>query len=237
MKKLSILVFVFIASILKINAQTLYYKNPTDSMLNTYNADTNRISIKETDPLFKYKNYFNYVMCFYPKLEYKKIHISSGPSRKLAQVKVTTLDYIAAPEERVYNIKFSTKANSLIDTITFENLSTNAKLALISKEISLIKVYSISVFFEMISLHFKKNSVKNSKELNKDINLNSIEAGLGYQLMTYTNEVLSKLEEENWKNKSDYKKLYYKHTHALMSYDEIKTYMYDYPVYLQNIYK
>jgi hypothetical protein len=237
MKKFALIAIVIIVSVLNTNGQTLYFKNLTDSILNKYNADTNRISIKETDPLFKYKNYFNYVMCFYPKLEYKKIHISSAPSRKLAQVKVTILDYIAASEERVYNIKFSTKAPSLIDSITFENLSLNAKLALISKEISLIKVYSTSVFFEMISLRFKKNSVKNSKELNKDINLNSIEAGLGYQLMSYTNEVLSKLEEENWKDKSDYKKLYHKHTHALMSYDEIKTYMYDYPVYLQNIYK
>lgn len=237
MNKAFIITLISFCSICKTNAQSIYYKSLTDSILNKYNADTNRISIKESDPLFKYKNYFNYVMCFYPKLEYKKIVISSGTSQKIGQVKVDALAIIAAPEERLYTIKFSTKAPSLIDTVTFEKLSIDSKLALISKQISLVKVYSTSGFFEMIGLAFKKNSVKNSKELNKDVNLFSIEAGLGYQLMDYTNEVLDKLQEDNWKDKSSYKKHYHKYTHALMSYDEIKTYLYDYPVYLQNIYK
>lgn len=219
------------------NAQNIYFKNLTDSILNKFNADTNRISIKETDPLYKYKNYFNYVMCFYPKLEYKKIIISSGPSRKVANVKIKALDAIAGAEDRVYVIKFSSKTHSLIDTVIFENLSINSRVALISKQISMVQYYSTCVFFDVIDTYFKKHSIKNSKELNKDVNLKTIEAGQGFQLMDYTNEVFDKLNEENWKDKASYKKHYRQNTHALMNYTEIKTYMYDYPVYLQNVYK
>ena len=127
--------------------------------------------------------------------------------------------------------------HSLIDTVVFEHLSVNSKIALISKQISMVEVYSTSVFFDVIDLYFKKHSIKKSKELNKDVNLKCIEAGLGYQLMDYTNEMLDKLNEENWKDKTSYKHHYHHYTHALMSYDEIKTFMYDYPVYLQNVYK
>ena len=219
------------------NAQNIYFKNLTDSIINKFNTDTNRISIKETDPLYKYKNYFNYVMCFYPKLEYQKIIISSGPSHKVANVKIKALDAIAGSEDRVYSIKFSSKTHSLIDTVIFEHLTIDSRVALISIQISMVQYYSTCVFFDVIDTYFKKNSIKRSKELNKDVNLKTIEAGQGFQLMDYTNEVLDKLLEDNWKDKKAYKKHYRKNTHALMSYDEIRTYMYDYPVYLQNIYK
>lgn len=219
------------------NSQTIYFKDVTDSIINKFNADTNRISIKESDPMYKYKNYFNYVMCFYPKLEYKRIHISSKPSEKVASVKIRGVDALAGAEEREYLIRFSTKASSLIDTVIFEHLSVNARIALISKQISMVQYYSTCVFFDVVDVYFKKNSMKRSKEMTKDVNIKCIEAGSGYQLMEYTNEVMDKLLEDNWKDKKAYKKYYQKNTYSLMRYDEIKTYMYDYPVYLQNVYK
>lgn len=217
-------------------AQNLYHKYLTDSIINTFNVDTNHLSINKLDPMFKYKNYFNYVLCFYKNLEYKKIRIKTVKSNRVATVKSKRKNLISAPEERAYTIVFSSKADALIDTITFEKLSTDSKIALIAKQISLIKEYSNSGFFDIIGLYFKKNSVKN-KELQKDLNLYTIEAGLGYQMMTHTNEVYEKLFEDNWTDKKAFKKYYHKNTYSLMSYDAIKTYMYDYPVYLQNIYK
>jgi len=217
-------------------SQNIYYNSLTDSIINTFNVDTNHLSINKFDPMFKYKNYFNYVLCFYHNLEYKKIRIKSAKSDRVADVKPIPIDVIAASEDRVYTIVFSSKAHSLVDTVTFEKLSVDSRIALISKQISLIKEYSNSGFFEVIGLHFKKHSVKN-KELQKDINLHSIEAGLGHQLMTYTTEVLDKLFEENWTDKHAYKKYYEKNTYALMNTVEINTYLHDYPVYLQNIYK
>ncbi len=220
-------------------AQTpyLYYNSLTDSIINTFNVDTNHLSIKRTDPMIKYKNYFNYVLCFYKGLEYKKIRIKSEKTHHVADVKPKPIDVIASPEERVYTIIFSSDAGSLIDTVTFENLSVDSKIALISKQISLIKEYSTLGFFEVIGMRFKKYSLHRSNELNKDINIYSIEAGLGHQLMTYTNEVYDKLLEDNWKDKHAYKKYYQKNVNALMSYEAIRVYLYDCAVYLQNVYK
>jgi len=228
---------VLIPVLNKAQIQNLYYKTLTDSIINTFSVDTNHLSIKRTDPMIKYKNYFNYVLCLYKNLDYKKIRIRSEKTQRVADVKPKPIDVIAASEERVYTIIFSSDAGSLIDTVTFEKLSVDSKIALISKQISLIQEYSTLGFFEIIGMRFKKYSIKRSKRLNKDINLYSIEAGLGYQLITYTNEVYDKLFEDNWTNKRDYKKYYEKNVHALMSYDAIKTYLYDYPVYLQNVYK
>jgi hypothetical protein len=221
----------------KAQVPNLYYKTLTDSIINTFSVDTNHLSIKRTDPMIKYKNYFNYVLCLYKNLDYKKIRIRSEKSHHVADVKPKPIDVIAAPEERVYTIIFSSDAGSLIDTVTFEKLSVDSKIALISKQISLIQEYSTLGFFEIIGMRFKKHSIKRSKGLNKDINLYSIEAGLGYQLMTYTNEVYDKLFEDNWTNKHDQKKYYEKNVHALMNTDAINSYMHDYPVYLHNIYK
>lgn len=221
----------------KAQKQNLYYKTLTDSIINTFSVDTNHLSIKRTDPMIKYKNYFNYVLCLYKNLEYKKIRIKSGKTHHVADVKPKPIDVIAAPEERVYTIIFSSDAESLIDTVTFEKLSVDSKIALISKQISLIQEYSTLGFFEVIGMYFKKHSIKRSKALNKDVNLYSIEAGLGYQLMTYTNEVYDKLLEDNWLDKHAYKKYYQKNVNALMNTDAINAYMHDYPVYLHNIYK
>jgi len=234
-----ILYFIIVSTpaLTKAQTQNLYYKNLTDSIINTFSVDTNHLSIKRTDPMIKYKNYFNYVLCFYKHLEYKKIRIKSEKTHRVADVKPKPIDVIAVPEERVYTIIFSSKAGSLIDTVTFEKLSVDSKIALISKQISLIQEYSTLGFFEVIGMRFKKYSIKRSKELNKDVNLYSIEAGFGYQLMTYTNEVYDKLLEDNWTDKHAYKKYYQKNVNALMNYDAIKIYLYDYAVYLQNIYK
>ncbi|MBL7916813.1 MAG: hypothetical protein JNM96_00350, partial [Bacteroidia bacterium] len=189
------------------------------------------------DGMFKYKNYFNFVLCHYPKITYKKLYISSKKSNKITDFKTKLLSILSAPEDRNYYLYFSNKAESTLDTVTFFNLTTDSKIALISKQISMVEVCGNSGFFDMIGLYFKKRSIKKSKELNKDINLKSIEAGLGYQLLDYTLEVKEKLDFENWADKKLHKKHYEKNTHHLMEYDAIKTYMYDYPVYLLNNYK
>jgi hypothetical protein len=215
----------------------IYYKSLTDSIINLYNTDTNHLSIKRTDPMIKYKNYFNYVLCFYKDLEYKKIRIRSEKNDHVADVKPKAIDVIAAPEDRVYTMVFSSDAHSLIDTVTFEKLSVDGKIALIAEQISLIKEYSNLGFFEVIGMRFKKYSVKRGKELHKDVNLYTIEAGLGHQLMTYTSEVLDKLLEDNWTDKHAYKKYYLKNTSHLMNVAAINAYMHDYAVYLHNIYR
>lgn len=221
----------------QLKAQNLYFKTLNDSILNTFNKDTCRFIINENDNLYKFKNYFNYVLSHYPKITYKKLYISSKKSNKITGFKTKLLSILSAPEDRNYYIYFSNKAESTLDTVTFFSLTTDSKIALISKQISMVEVCGNSGFFDMIGLYFKKRSIKKSKELNKDINLKSIEAGLGYQLLDYTLEVKEKLDFENWSDKKLYKKYYEKNTHHLMEYDAIKTYMYDYPVYLQNNFK
>ncbi|MBK6523304.1 MAG: hypothetical protein IPG08_13835 [Sphingobacteriaceae bacterium] len=78
MKKIILYFAVVLAPIIhEAQTQNLYYKTLTDSIINTFSVDTNHLSIKRTDPMIKYKNYFNYVLCFYKNLEYKKIRIRS----------------------------------------------------------------------------------------------------------------------------------------------------------------
>ncbi len=232
------LLFFFLFSSVFSQKPDIYYKYLNDSLVNTFDNDTTRIEIPFKDPLHKYKNYFNYVMCFYPKITYNKLYISSGKTNKIAKVTVRPLSVIAAPEDRNYYIKFSRKAISTLDTVTFFNLSTDSKIALISKQISMVEVHGNSGFFELFGLFSKKRSTKSKgKALQKEVNLYSIEAGLGYQLMTYTSEVMDKLLEDNWSDKKLYKKFYFPNTFHLMDNNAIRTYMYDYPVYLHNIYK
>ncbi len=235
MKKHLSLVILIIGIYFNGNAQHKYYRELNDSLLRQFSADTFGVKIKETDPLFKYKHYFNYILSFYPKLEYKTINVQSVKSKKQASISSKGMAALTAPEQREYSLKISTKLPSHLDTVTFENLSIDARLGLISKQIGMLDVYSKSGFFEIIGLYFKKRRA--NKELLKDVNLSVIEAGLGYQLADYTNEMLDKLLIDYWHDKKAYKKYYNKNTKHLMSSDAIRTYMSDYPVYLQNAYK
>ncbi len=187
--------------------------------------------------MIKYKNYFNYVLCFYSGLEYKKIRIKTRKSHHIADVKPAPVDVIASAEDRVYTIYISSHAPALLDTVIFEKLSVDSKIALISQQISLIKEYSNLGFFEVMGMRFKKYKIKRGKELHKDINLYTIEAGLGHQLITYTNEMTDKLQEENWTDKHAYKKHYEKNMAHMMNVLAINAYLHDYAVYLHNIYK
>ena len=101
----------------------------------------------------------------------------------------------------------------------------------------MVKEYSNLGFFEVIGMRFKKYKIKNGKELHRDINLHTIEAGLGHQLITYTNEMNDKLFEDNWSDKHAYKKYYEKNMAHMMNVVAINAYLHDYAVYLHNIYK
>jgi len=230
------LAFLFLGSLFG-QGNELYFKSVNDSILNQFDNDTTRIEIPFKDPLHKYKNYFNYVMCFYPRISYNKLYISSRKSNKIARVLAKPLSVIAAPEERNYYIRFSRKAMSTLDTITFFNLSTDAQIGLISKQISMVEVHGNSGFFELFTLFRKKRSIKKSKDLHKEVNLKTVESGLGYQLMEYTSEIYDKLLEDNWSDKKLYNKYYLRNTYHLMDNNAVRVYMYDFPVYLHNIYK
>lgn len=235
MKKTVYILFFILGLVITGHSQHKYYRELNDSILKVITADTFGVKIKETDPLFKYKHYFNYVLSFYPKLEYKTIYVQSAKSKKQASISSKGMAALTAPEQREYALCVSTKLPSHLDTVTFENLSVDARLGLISKQIGMLDVYSKSGFFEIIGLYFKKRN--SNKELTKDVNLSVIEAGLGHQLADLTNEMLDKLLIDYWRDKKAYKKYYTKNTKHLMSSDAIRTYMNDYPVYLQNSYK
>jgi hypothetical protein len=236
MKSTLILFSILIFNAFSAIAQHHYYKNLSHEQLQGFSNDSSRVIINEKDSLFAYKAYFDYVLRFYPKTEFKKIIVQSGKTNKMAKVRTKGLAIIAAPEERVYKITISKTGPSLLDTVAFKNLETNSKIAFIAREIAVVDIYSKSGFFEMIGLFFKQRSLKN-KGFHKEINLNAVEAGLGFQLMAYTSEVNSKLEEEYWRNKKAYKKRGKRYLNTLLAIDAIKTYLYDYPVYMQNNYK
>jgi hypothetical protein len=228
--------FACLSSCLTINAQHIHYKSLSHEQLLTFSNDSSKVVINEKDSLFPYKAYFDYVLRFYPKSEFRKIIVQSGKTNKMAKVRTKGLAIISAPDDRVYKITISKTGPSLLDTVAFKNLETDSKIAFIAREMAVVDIYSKSGFFEMIGLFFKQRS-RNNKSFQKDINLNAVEAGLGFQLMNYTSEVNSKLEEEYWRNKKAYKTYGKRYLNTLLSIDAIKTYLYDYPVYMQNNYK
>lgn len=236
MKKLSTIFILFISFIFTSNAQHIYFKSLEHEQLKSFLNDSSKISLNSADSLLPFKAYFDYVLKFYTKTEYKKIIVKTGKTKKLAKVRSKGLAGFSQAENRVYKITISSSGPDLLDTVAFKRLETDSKIAFIARQMAIVDIYSKSGFFEIMGLFFKQRS-KNNKAFQKEVNLNVIEAGLGYQLMNYSSEVTGKLEEEYWRNKKAYRKKGKRYLNTLMSLDAIKTYLNDYPVYLQNNYK
>lgn len=234
--KYTLILFIFLFNIAK-GQKHLYYKVITEATIADFKSDSSKIFIEENDSLYKYKAIFDYVSKMFPNISYKKITVKSTTSNKLYNVKSKGAAAIKADNQREYTIQISMHAPSHLDTATFDKLSFNAKVGMVAKQFGLIKEYSTSNFFQVMGLYFKKKSSSKSKRLNKDVNLYAIEAGLGYQLMSLTNETLDKLLIDFWRNKKEYKRYYNKSTKHLMSADAIETYMADYAIYQLNQFK
>ncbi|MBS1650530.1 MAG: hypothetical protein JSU07_00840 [Bacteroidetes bacterium] len=213
-------------------AQLKIYKTITPTVIESISDSLNKCSFSKTDSLVYLKKTLNYCLSAFPLIRYNKIKIVAGKYNHPILSKPNFWAMFQSPDDRVYKIFISTETNSQLDSIVYSNLTLNAAVGLIAKEITRIKDFSTEGFFALFARSFKQLSQGAKQKIDKDIELKTIEAGLGYQLLNLITETNSKLKIENWKNSKHYKH-YSKHIkNRHLSIDKIQGYIKEMPVYI-----
>lgn len=218
------------------NAQRIYYKQLNDSILNLLPDSTKKVRFFETDSL-RYRAQINYILRFYPTLNYNSISIKAINSQKPLDTRPTFFSIFKRAEKRDYIIYVSKGTLSPMDSILPQHLTLNSQVGAFAHEISHIYDFSTSHVFQFISLFLNRHSQRKMRDFEYSTDKLTIEQGLGYPLLTWAKEVREKLKIENWKTVKGYD--FYKQTieDRRMPPETIQHFMSDFPVYLQNQYK
>ncbi|MDX2173470.1 MAG: hypothetical protein SFY56_10130 [Bacteroidota bacterium] len=219
-------------------AQHQYYKLVTPLITSEFKDTSNKINYRIVDSLnASYTPIVSYVLKFYPNILFGSVKIYFKPSKKIAKIKPTFFSIFKAPQNRTYKLYFSTQTNTTQDSILLKTLTYNSKVGLIAKQVSHLQDMSTTHFFGFIGWYFKHLSRKAINKMEYDAEFKTIEAGLGYQLLSLANENTEKLKIEKWKGTVGYSSYIKQSEGKYMTPETINNFINDMPIYVSNQYK
>ena len=232
-----LLLFLFIVSVFP--AQHIYYKRMIKDSLPLFHDSLKKISFVFKDSTYKedFSLHFNYVLRFFPTIEFDQIKVIFKPSKRVSHVKPSFWCFFQAPQNRKYKIIFSSKSNPTLDSVIMKNLSFNAQLGMIASEIGSVKDLSTDGFFELIGWHFKQIFRKSRKALEHENDIKVMEAGCGYLLLVLSEEEEEKLQITRWHNAHAYAHYFRHYKNHFMTPDGIRNFIRDMPVYVTHKYR
>ncbi len=221
-----------------LNAQEIYYKKLTDSIVQQFADTTNTFSFKSKDSLKQnFTNYFKYILKFFPNMKYKSFKVIFKPSQHISKVKPCFGSCFKLTENRKYKIYFSNLCNSTLDSVILKNLQINSQLGLIATQIGYMDDLSTDGFFDMVFWRFKQLSRRAKKKQASENEIKLLELGCGYQLYSLSRDVEEKMKIENWKNAKAYTNYVTSDRNKFISQSTIAIFIRDMPVYASHKYK
>lgn len=219
----------------KSHAQHMYYKNPDTQAIRPFKDSANRVFNIDSASLLRKQ--FDYVLKFYPKMRVKYIMVKYTASDVAVKTKPKFASIFKMPAQRVYTITFSKKTKTTLDSVLFDNLSFNAQLGLIANQVSIIEDMSTGGFFNFISFYFKQLTKKGRNSIKTEAELETLEVGLGYQLLALNRESEEKLQISNWSTTKGYSNYFKNYRDQSMKPQKVLNFMSDLPVYVSHAYK
>ncbi len=219
------------------HAQHIYYKTPDAEIVRNFSDSANRVLIRDTAGNELLKNQMAWVLRFFPDLQVKNIEVVFKPSGRIAHTKPFFSDLLKAPSQRIYRITFSNSTHSTADSAVLANLSFNAQLGLIAREMSQVEELSRSGFLDHVIWYFRQLSRRGRNRIFREAETRTLEIGLGYQLLALNTETARKLQIDHWQNAKGYAS-YVKYTQTpAMKPQQISDLLSDLPVYVKQTYK
>lgn len=216
-------------------AQHIYYKNPDIQTIMQFNDSANRVANLDSNSLLKKQ--FNYILRFYPKMLVKNIVVKYNTSSTVVKTKPKFSSIFKMPAQRVYVVSFSKRTKTTLDSVLLDNLSFNSQLGLIANQVSQIDDMSTGGFFNFIGWYFKQLTHKGKKSVLNDSEEETVEVGLGYQLLSYNRECKEKLKIDNWTTIKGYTNYTKHYRNREMKPQIILNLINDMPVYVSKTYK
>lgn len=237
MKQLLIVLYFILITLTKINAQHLYYKEADSSSVLPFSDSLNRVALSTADSNSILKKQFDYILKFFPTMLVKTIHVQFKETIAIARAKPKFSSILKAPDQREYNITFSKSTRSTLDSVMISNLSFNAQVGLIAKQVAQVEDMSTGGFMDFVAWYFRQLSRKGRNKIAAAAEKKMLEIGLGYQLLALNIETTEKLNIDNWKSVKGYGS-YVKYTkNASMKPYLISDFINDFPVYVSQTFK
>ena len=188
-----IFLFIFISNI--VNAQSVRKLFFIDS-INIYTKSDTTFPNKKI-PL-EFKDAIRIALQNYPELN--QIHMMFKIKKTISPLSArpTFFSIFRKPSKRKYLIKISNLSKPQINSILLQNLSFNSQIGVLGHEIAHIQHYNSKrgIYFIGLVLKHLNRAAMDRFEYNTD--KITIEHGLGFQLLSWSNEVRLKLKMKQW---------------------------------------
>ena len=137
-------------------------------------------------------------MLYYPKLSHThiKFRLKDTPIPLTARPRIWAI--LQRPKHRKYLITISTKTHPRFEPLLLKNLSFNAQIGVIGHEMSHIADFQQRRGLYFIELAFMHISKKYMDNFENKTDRRCIQYGLGYQLLSWSEEVRKGLKIEHW---------------------------------------
>jgi hypothetical protein len=232
--------FLFYAiffSFLKVSAQHLYYRSVPKGVLKELQDSTQKIAFNPIDSSIVYKEYFNYVLKFFPTTLYQQIKVSFTKSASISKTKFTFSSIFKRPEKRVYKIYFGKNTKTMLDSASINNIELDSQIGLIGREIATVEDFSTSGFFDFVAWYFRRLSTRAKNKIAYNADMKTLEVGLGHQLLSLVKETDEKLAIENWKDTKGYSAYIKTIKNRYMPAETVSNFLNDMPVYVSKVFK
>ena len=138
-------------------------------------------------------------LLFYPELKNSRIKFRIRNVKSPLAARPTFWAIFQKPKNRTYLITISKKTSERFTPILLKNLSFNAQIGVLGHELSHISFYNRQKGRYFIKLLFMQLNPKAMDNFENDTDRRCIAHGLGYQLLSWSEEVREKLHIKTWK--------------------------------------
>lgn len=146
-----------------------------------------------------YENQILIALSYFPELKDTKIKFRLKNRETPLATRPTLFSMFRSAKKRTYIISISEKSTNYLDAIVFRNLNYNAQIGVLGHELCHVSDYLNKGFGKMCNVAaieiFSKKAVD---KFEFDTDLNSINHGLGYQLLDWSINVRENLKRVNW---------------------------------------
>jgi hypothetical protein len=146
----------------------------------------------------QYADAVKIALLYYPELENSKIKIRVKKRLTPLTSRPTVWSTFLKPSKRTYIITISNHTVELFTPILLQNLSFNAQVGVLGHEISHIAEYNSKKGRFFLALALKHVSKKSMDKFEYNTDNRCIAHGLGYQLLSWSEEVRIKLALTQW---------------------------------------
>lgn len=193
--KWSIFVFIFISTAQAQTVKKEFSESEIDSA--TYRNLLNEYGKNKILPA-GFEKQALIALSFYPELRDTEILFRLKDRRTPLETRPTLFSCLKKKENRVFIITISKQSMNFLGPILLKNLSFNAQVGVIGHELSHVADFRTKNLFQTIGIALGHLSKKYMDHFENNTDRRCIDYGLGYQLLSWSEEVREKLNLKDW---------------------------------------